>query len=169
MIYTRYHWVYMSRTTVLSPAALTMGQKVSLLTSVTWPTVTVGPAVSKLDLTVRLLEPLLKPKLLLLLRLTLTLLPIFLEHNLAEEEEEEALLLSHRVVEPTHLGEAQRLRFRAIIAECRESERDMVVVMVDVKKGKKKRGSTECKKTGLPLGFVYPINALAKRGVVLVN
>jgi hypothetical protein len=47
-----YHWVYMSRTTVLSPAELTMGQKVSLVTSVTCPTAEVGPAVSKLDLTV---------------------------------------------------------------------------------------------------------------------
>lgn len=44
----------MSRTTVLSPAALTMGQNVSLFTSVTFPTVTVGPAVSKLDLTATL-------------------------------------------------------------------------------------------------------------------
>ena len=41
----------MSRTTVLSPAALTIGQKVSLLTSVTLPTV--WPTVSKLDLTLK--------------------------------------------------------------------------------------------------------------------
>lgn len=46
-----YHWVYISRTTVLSPAALTIGQNVSLSTSVTWPTTTVGPDISKLDLT----------------------------------------------------------------------------------------------------------------------
>ncbi|RRT35553.1 hypothetical protein BHE74_00009955 [Ensete ventricosum] len=38
----------MSRTTTLSPAALTRGQKVSLSTSVTCPTA--GTAVSKLDL-----------------------------------------------------------------------------------------------------------------------
>lgn len=43
--------MYISRTTILSPAALTMGQKVSLFTSVTWPIV--APAVSKLDLTVK--------------------------------------------------------------------------------------------------------------------
>lgn len=42
----------MSRTTALSPADLTIGQKVSLSTSVTWPTVAVGPVVSRLDLTV---------------------------------------------------------------------------------------------------------------------
>ena len=47
----------MSRTTVLSPAALTMGQKVSLLTSVTFPTA--APTVSKLDLTTTLLWTLL--------------------------------------------------------------------------------------------------------------
>lgn len=41
----------MSRTTVLSPAALTIGQNVSLSTSVTWPTTAAGPDVSKLDLT----------------------------------------------------------------------------------------------------------------------
>lgn len=33
----QYHWVYMSRTTGFSPAALTIGQKVSLQTSVTCP------------------------------------------------------------------------------------------------------------------------------------
>lgn len=42
-----YHRVYMSRTTTLSPAALTRGQKVSLSTSVTCPTA--GTAVSKFD------------------------------------------------------------------------------------------------------------------------
>lgn len=41
--------MYISRTTVLSPAALTIGQKVSFVTSVTCPTV--APAVSRLDLT----------------------------------------------------------------------------------------------------------------------
>lgn len=43
----------MSRTTIFSPAELTMGQKVSFVTSVTCPTVAVGPTVSKLDLTVK--------------------------------------------------------------------------------------------------------------------
>lgn len=42
-----YHWVYMSRTTILEPAAFTRGQKVSLFTSVTCPTA--GDAVSRLD------------------------------------------------------------------------------------------------------------------------
>lgn len=46
----------MSRTTTLSPAALTRGQKVSLLASVTCPTT--GTAVSKLDLTARKALPL---------------------------------------------------------------------------------------------------------------
>lgn len=105
----------MSRTTVLSPAALTMGQKVSLLTSVTCPTVTVGPAVSKLDLTLRLELP-------LFLKLKL-LKPTFLELKIEEEKEEveeeepsDSLAeeeLSNTVVdgEPTHLVVQ---RFRAI-------------------------------------------------------
>lgn len=59
-------------------AALTMGQKVSLSTSVTWPTV--GPAVSKLDLTAETLFRL-KP-----LNLATA---FFLEAKQAEEEEEE--------------------------------------------------------------------------------
>lgn len=73
----------MSSTTVLSPAALTMGQKVSLLTSVTWPTV--APAVSKLELTLK--DPFLPetPMLLLLERLKLLELkqPLFDSESVA--------------------------------------------------------------------------------------
>lgn len=88
-----------------------MGQNVSLLTSVTFPTVTVGPAVSKLDLTLTLI---------LLLKLNLCR-PILFEHKMEEENEvvekeeasdgfdEEAL---SKTVVPIHLGEVQR--FRAI-------------------------------------------------------
>lgn len=99
----------MSRTTVLSPAALTMGQNVSLLTSVTCPTVTVGPVVSKLDLTQKL--PLfLKLK---LLRLTLLEFKMEEENEVVEEEEPsdsfDEEVLSKTVV-PIHLGEVQRLR-----------------------------------------------------------
>lgn len=88
-----------------------MGQNVSLLTSVTFPTVTVGPAVSKLDLTLTLI---------LLLKLNLCR-PTLFEHKMEEENEvvekeeasdgfdEEAL---SKTVVPIHLGEVQR--FRAI-------------------------------------------------------
>lgn len=99
----------MSSTTVLSPAALTMGQNVSLLTSVTCPTVTVGPVVSKLDLTLKL--PLfLKLK---LLRPTLFEFKMEEENEAVEEEEPsdsfDEEVLSKTVV-PIHLGEVQRLR-----------------------------------------------------------
>lgn len=98
----------MSRTTVLSPAALTIGQNVSLLTSVTCPTVTVGPAVSKLDLTLRFTFP-------LFLKLKL-LRPTFFELKIGEENEEDEPIdsfdeeeLSKKAV-PTNLGEVHRLR-----------------------------------------------------------
>lgn len=99
----------MSSTTVLSPAALTMGQNVSLLTSVTCPTVTVGPVVSKLDLTLKL--PLfLKLK---LLRPTLFEFKMEEENEAVEEDEPsdsfDEEVLSKTVV-PIHLGEVQRLR-----------------------------------------------------------
>jgi len=83
-----------------------MGQNVSLLTSVTCPTVTVGPVVSKLDLTLKL------PLFLKLKLLRPTLLEFKME--VVEEEEEpsdsfDEQVLSKTVV-PIHLGEVQRLR-----------------------------------------------------------
>lgn len=136
-----------SRTTVLSPAALTMGQNVSLLTSVTFPTVTVGPAVSKLDLTLR-------PPFFLKLNLCI---PTFFELKMEEENEvveEEACesfddeALSKTVV-PIHLGEVQR--FRAIDVERRRVENwtGIESVVLDVKR--RKSGSDEGK-DGAALG-----------------
>ena len=114
----------MSRTTVLSPAASTIGQKVSLLTSVTCPTVTVGPAVSKLHLTLNLVLSLtlIVVKVRLAMFMLLALLDIQEEeeeeeeeeepsdNNLAEDEAESRII--EGVASHLHLGEAQR--FRAI-------------------------------------------------------
>ena len=104
----------MSRTTVLSPAALTIGQKVSLLTSVTCPTVTVGPVVSKLDLTLTL-PLLLKLKLLLVLKLTLAMF-MLPKQEPSEDLKEDAL--SKEAGDETHLQLGEIQRFRAIIGAC---------------------------------------------------
>ncbi|MCI26739.1 hypothetical protein A2U01_0047936 [Trifolium medium] len=107
----------MSRTTVLSPAALTMGQNVSLLTSVTCPTVTVGPVVSKLDLTLTL-PFFLKLK---LFKPTLLELKMEEENEVVEEDEpsnsfdEEPL---SKTVVPIHLGEVHRFRAIGVGGEC---------------------------------------------------
>lgn len=109
--------MYISRTTVLSPAALTIGQKVSLLTSVTCPTVTVGPAVSKLDLTLTL-PLLLKLKLLLLTLAMFIMLPPLFDPKTKEEELSDGLKeeAQSKEGEATHLHLGEVQRFRAIDA-----------------------------------------------------
>ncbi|KAK2361785.1 thioredoxin F-type, chloroplastic [Trifolium repens] len=93
-----------------------MGQNVSLLTSVTCPTVTVGPVVSKLDLTLTLFFKLklFKP----------TFLELKMENEVVEEEDEPSNSFDEeplsKTVVPIHLGEVQR--FRAIgVGICGES------------------------------------------------
>jgi len=100
----------MSRTTVLSPAALTIGQKVSLFTSVTCPTVTVGPAVSKLDLTPTLLLKLKLLVLVLKLRFTLAIFELP-KQDPSEGLKEEPL---SKEEDATHLGLGETQTFRAI-------------------------------------------------------
>jgi len=102
--------VYMSRTTVLSPAALTIGQKVSLFTSVTCPTVTVGPAVSKLDLTLKFLLKLKLVVLVLKLRFTLGMF-MLPKPDPSEGLKEEPLSMEG---DATHLGLGETQTFRAI-------------------------------------------------------
>jgi len=100
----------MSRTTVLSPAALTIGQKVSLFTSVTCPTVTVGPAVSKLDLTLKFLLKLKLVVLVLKLRFTLGMF-MLPKPDPSEGLKEEPLSMEG---DATHLGLGETQTFRAI-------------------------------------------------------
>ncbi|KAK2415546.1 hypothetical protein P8452_60702 [Trifolium repens] len=95
-----------------------MGQNVSLLTSVTCPTVTVGPVVSKLDLTLTL------PLFLKLKLFKPTLLELKMENEVVEEEDEPSNSFDEeplsKTVVPIHLGEVQR--FRAIgVGICGES------------------------------------------------
>lgn len=108
LIIHTYHWVYISRTTAFSPAASTIGQNVSLFTSVTCPTT--ASAVLVLD------------------DRTTTLVLLFscvrmdtpTDDDTVEEEIEIACGEAHDGEAEERIGGGERERRRAIVPNCRD-------------------------------------------------